>query len=195
MEIFIKLNQLKQVINQILPITEEDWNVILPFLQEREFSTNEFVLKKSEISQYIIFINKGAFRSFYENDDLVETNLLLKSENEFITEYESFITGQASELYIQSLENSQVILLSKKDLLALYESSFYWNKFGRMMSEYIFINSKKRTEELLFLSPEERYLKLLTEDSSFFQRYSLKQIAGYLGITPQSLSRIRSRII
>lgn len=110
MEIFIKLNQLKQVINQILPITEEDWNVILPFLQEREFSTNEFILKKGEISQYIIFIKKGAFRSFYENDDLVETNLLLKSENEFIIEYESFITQQASKLSIQSLENSQVFI-------------------------------------------------------------------------------------
>lgn len=195
MEIFIKLNQLKEIINRILPITEEDWNAISPFFQEKEFATNEFVLKKGEISQYIIFINKGAFRSFYENDDLVETNLLLKSENEFITEYESFISQQASKLSIQALEDSQVILLPKKDLSVLYESSFYWNKFGRIMSEFIFINSKKRTEELLFLSPEERYLKLLTENSSFFQRYSLKQIAGYLGITPQSLSRIRSRIV
>lgn len=195
MEIFRKLNQLKEIVNRISPITEEDWNAILPFFQEKIFTTNEFVLKKGEVSQYIIFINKGSFRSFYQNDELVETNLLLKSENEFITEYESFITQQASELYIQSLEDSQVVLLPKKDLLTLYESSFYWNKFGRIMSEYIFINSKKRTEELLFLSPEERYLKLLTENSSFFQRYSLKQIAGYLGITPQSLSRIRSRIV
>lgn len=77
----------------------------------------------------------------------------------------------------------------------MYESNFYWNKFGGIMSEFIFINSKKRTEQLLFLSPKERYLKLLTENSLFFQRYSLKQIAGYLGITPQSLSRIRLRII
>ncbi len=87
-----------------------------------------------------------------------------------------------------------MILLNHKGLNSLYNDSFYWNKFGRIISEQIFINSKRRTEQLLFLSPKERYLLLLKEYPDFFQKYSLKHIASYLGITPQSLSRIRNQI-
>ncbi|WP_299890052.1 hypothetical protein [uncultured Lacinutrix sp.] len=62
------------------------------------------------------------------------------------------------------------------------------------MSEQIFINSKRRTEQLLFLAPKDRYLLLLKEQPNFFQKYALKHIASYLGITPQSLSRIRNQL-
>jgi hypothetical protein len=119
---------------------------------------------------------------------------LLRSENEFITDYESFISEQSAKLSIQSLTDAEVILLDRSGLIKLYETSFYWNKFGRIISEQIFLNSKRRTEDLLFKSPKERYLQLIEKQPNFFQLYSLKHIASYLGITPQSLSRIRKQL-
>jgi len=119
---------------------------------------------------------------------------LLKTENEFITDYESFISQKPSTLWIQSIEKGEMILLSRDGLHLLYEASFYWNKFGRIISEQIFLNSKRRTEQMLFLTPKERYLLLLKDKPYFFQKYPLKHIASYLGITPQSLSRIRNQL-
>lgn len=150
----MNLQILKESINAILPIKESDWLAVEPYLIEKSFEEGECFLKEKQVSEYIIFIYKGAIRSFYCNDELIETNLLLKSDGEFITEYESFVTCQPSRLSLQAIEKTEVVLVSRKIIDELYTTSFYWNQFGRIMSEYIFINSKKRTEELLFLSPE-----------------------------------------
>jgi CRP-like cAMP-binding protein len=97
-------------------------------------------------------------------------------------------------LNIQALENSTVFLLSKNDLESLYLKDKYWQNFGKRMTERIYLSAKKRVEDLLYYSPEKRYLNLLTDNPLIFQKIPQKFIASYLGITPQSLSRIRKRI-
>ena len=160
----------------------------------RAFSENEILLAPPNACSFIAFIKSGSARSFFKDDHLIETNLLLCSENEFITDYESFIEQSPANLWIQGIEKGEVILLDYHGLQKLYESSFYWNRFGRMISEQIFLNSKRRTEQLLFKSPKNRYLALIETQPDFFQKYALKHIASYLGITPQSLSRIRKQL-
>ncbi|MDO6821237.1 Crp/Fnr family transcriptional regulator [Zobellia sp. 1_MG-2023] len=180
--------------NSILPITEEDWQDILPYLSVVGFEEGEQLLCPPQICRFIAFINLGSLRSYHTNDQLVETNLLLRSANEFITDYESFVSQQPSTLWIQGIEKGEAIFLDRTGLYSLYETSFYWNKFGRIISEQIFVNSKRRTEQLLFLNPTERYLLLMKNHPEYFQKYALKHIASYLGITPQSLSRIRNQV-
>ena len=167
---------------------------IKPYLSIIEFEENEQLLCPPNSCDFIAFIKTGSIRSYSIDDKLIETNLLLRSENEFITDFESFISQKPSKLWIQSIEKGKMILLDRAGLYSLYNSSFYWNKFGRIMSEQIFLNSKRRTEQMLFLTPKERYLFLLKNQPYFFQKYSLKHIASYLGITPQSLSRIRNQL-
>lgn len=152
------------------------------------------MLSPPDTCRFIAFIKEGSIRSYHRDDNLVDTNLLLKSKYEFITDYESFINQEPSTLWIQSIEKGEVIYLERDGLNSLYDTSFYWNKFGRIMSEHIFINSRRRTEQLLFLTPKERYLFLIENHPDYFQKYSLKHISSYLGITPQSLSRIRNQI-
>ncbi|MGB0914429.1 MAG: Crp/Fnr family transcriptional regulator [Crocinitomicaceae bacterium] len=180
--------------NEILPISDSDWEAIKPHLRIKNFEENEPILKPTEVCTFIAFIKSGSVRSFYVDDNLTETNLLLKSENEFITDYESFISQNPAALSIEAIDKGEMIQLDRSGLHTLYDSSFYWNKFGRIISEQIFLNSKRRTEQMLFLSPKERYLLLMKEQPHFFQKYSLKHIASYLGVTPQSLSRIRNQL-
>ncbi len=189
-----KIEALKHILNKVLPIEENDWVAIKPHLSLHNLDENEQLLCPPDICNFIAFIKSGSTRSYYIDDKLNETNLLLKSENEFITDYESFISQEPSTLWIQAIEKTEVILLSKNGLQTLYDTSFYWNKFGRIISEQIFLNSKRRTEQMLFLTPKERYLLLLQNQSHFFQKYALKHIASYLGITPLSLSRIRNQL-
>ncbi|MGB1217674.1 MAG: Crp/Fnr family transcriptional regulator [Saprospiraceae bacterium] len=185
---------LREILNLHIPIDSDNWDLLSTQLIVKEVNAGEYINKANEICDFIGFVNKGAFRAFYLNDEGVETSLLLNSKSEFITDYESYITGKLSKLNIQAIEDSELILLPKKALDELYETSFYWNKFGRLVAENVYLNCKKRTEELLFLTPEKRYLKLMDEHPEFFQKYPLRYISSYLGITPQSLSRIRARL-
>ena len=158
------------------------------------FSEKEDFLTPPAVCNFVAFIISGSVRSYYIDEDLNETNLLLCAQHEFITDYESFVKQEPAKLHIQSMEGGEAIFLDQGGLTSLYDSSFYWNKFGRIVSEHIFFNSKRRTEELLFKSPKKRYLSLMENHPDFFQKYSLKDIASYLGITPQSLSRIRKQV-
>ncbi len=189
-----KIESLRQIIHHILPINDYDWNDITPHLSQITFKKNDLLLSPPNSCHFIAFILSGSCRSYFIDDELNENNLLLRSQFEFITDYESFITQDGSKLHIEALEDGEAILLEQKALNKLYESSFYWNKFGRIMSEQIFINSKRRNEELLFLTPTERYIKLTENNPDFFQKYALKHIASYLGISAPSLSHIRKQI-
>ena len=177
-----------------MPISDSDWEAIVPYLSTVAFGADEIILQPPKVCAFIAFIRAGSMRSYHVDDQLTETNLLLKGKFEFITDYESFISQTPATLWIRSIESGSMILLEREGLHKLYETSFYWNKFGRIISEQIFLNSKRRTEELLFLTPKERYLLLMRTQPEFFQRYSLKDIASYLGVTPQSLSRIRNQL-
>jgi len=185
---------LKHIINHILPLTDEDWQLITPHLNVVTFGEKELLLSPPQTCNFIAFIKSGSVRTYHRNDNLDESNLLLRSANEFITDYESFVCQNPTKLCIESIDAGEAIFLNYQGLYSLYDVSLYWNQFGRLMSEQIFISSKRRTEQMLFQSPKERYLHLIKNNPDFFQNYSLKHISSYLGITPQSLSRIRNQV-
>ncbi len=168
--------------------------MLRPHLTFLQLSGDEFLQHAGDTNTCVAFIKKGTLRAYFTDDNLIETNLLLCSQNEFISDYESYITQIPAKYNIQAIEKSELILLPKKALDTLYQNSFYWNKFGRIVAEGIYLSSKKRAEELLFNSPEKRYLNLMKQHPEYFQKYALKHLAAYLGIAPQSLSRIRARL-
>jgi CRP-like cAMP-binding protein len=116
-------------------------------------------------------------------------------DNEFVVEFNSFLSQKPSQMFIQAMEDSQVILLPKRDkILESYAKSHTWERFGRIISEMQFMHSSGRVQDFLFRNAEERYLNLLKEHPDIFQRVSLSNISSYLGIQGPSLSRIRKRI-
>ena len=133
-------------------------------------------------------------RSYYINENGDDISFIFHFDNQFFADYESILCNSVSYLNIQAMEDSELLLLDKNDLQNLYEKEMYWQKFGRLMTEKIYLDTKKRLENLLYYSPEKRYTNLLEENPLVFEKIPQKYIAGYLGITPQSLSRIRKRI-
>ena len=128
------------------------------------------------------------------NSNGSSTNLMLNSDNEFVSNYDSFISGLPSNISIQSISKSEVILIHKNDLDKLLKDSLYWNKLGRLMTENIFVTAKLRLESIIYKTPEERYLDLMHHSPDFFEKYSLTDISSFIGVTLQSLSRIRARL-
>ncbi|MFD1552879.1 hypothetical protein DNU06_08055 [Putridiphycobacter roseus] len=180
--------------NHILPISESEITILKPLLQQKVLEKEEFLLQENQVCKFIAFIKKGSFRSFHYNANGTSTNLMLDSSQTLISNYESYISQQPSNVSIQATIKSEVIYISKNDLDHLLENSFYWNKLGRILTENIFILSKQRLESIIYKTPEERYQTLIKYTPDLLEQFSLTDIASFIGVTPQSLSRIRARI-
>jgi len=170
------------------------WNFFQSKLTSRKIKKDDFFISMGDICEYIGFITNGALRTFYIDNNGNDISFIFHLENNFFTDYESFLTTAPSKLFIQAIEDTEVLVIHKKDLLDLYATDVYWQVYGRNMAESIYLSAKKRVEDLLFLTHEERYLRLIKDQPMIFNRVPQKQIASYLGIKPQSLSRIRKRL-
>lgn len=158
----------------------------------------EFLLREGEVCTHVGLVVTGALRTFYINEDGEDISFLFhfnhRLEHLAFIDYESVLLGTPTKLNIQATKNSLVYLIHKDALAALYQKNEFWQKFEKHMADRVYLSAKRRVEDLLYYSPERRYLQLLTDNPLVFQKFPQKHIASYLGITPQSLSRIRKRI-
>jgi CRP-like cAMP-binding protein len=115
-------------------------------------------------------------------------------EDNFISGYDSFLTRSPSTYNIETLTKTTLWRVTHHDLQDIYARTAMGNQIGRQASEELFLKKSKRELSLLNESAEQRYLNLFTEQPHLFEKVPLKFIASYIGITPQALSRIRSRI-
>lgn len=183
------LNRLAQFIT--LDKSEQDYFVTK--LIVKECNKKELVLQEGQVCKYAYFINKGCLRYYY-NIEGRENTAQFFFENGWYTDYDSFLTGKPTQQNIETLEKTQILLLSAKDLQQLFVEIPKFERFGRLMAEKAFLGIRQRNEMLENLTAEDRYLTLLKERPKLFERIPQHYIASYLGIKPPSLSRIRKRI-
>ncbi len=185
-----------QIINNIksfVALSQNDEEAFLKILVVKKYAKKDFILKEGEICDKIFFINNGCARDFF-NIEGEEKIVEFFFENRWFTDYNSFLTGQPTIENLQAIEACEVVHFKKTDLYNLYETHPVFEKVGRVMAENAFMNlmnvSSMRTNQ----DPEERYLNLLKQRPELFERIPQHFLASYLGIQPQSLSRIRKRI-
>ncbi|MFT4833380.1 MAG: CRP-like cAMP-binding protein [Marinoscillum sp.] len=123
-----------------------------------------------------------------------EHNIHFAIENQWITDIGSFHTGQPSQLYIEAVEPSEVIQISKSDLIHFYETSILLNRIFRVMVEDEYVQLQNRLLQTISTTAEERYLDFMERFPNLFNRISNVQVASYLGITPEFLSTIRKKL-
>lgn len=185
-----------QIKNQLLSFITLDENEFLYFrdkLRVKKLKKKEILLQEGSICQDAYFINKGILRYFY-NIEGEEITGQFFFENNWYTDYESYLREIPSKQTIQALEETEILILAKKDLEHLFLEIPKFEKFGRIMAENAFLGLRMRTEMLTNQNPEQRYIQLLQERPKIVERVAQHYIASYLGIRPPSLSRIRKRI-
>ena len=182
-----------QVIKSIVSLTEEEEQAFLDILEVKFLDKKEFLLKQGEICNKITFINSGCLRAFY-NIDGVENTVQFFFGDSWYTDYASFLTGNPAVENMQALEPTEVVQFKKTDLYKYYELYPVFERVGREMAENAFLSISKLNQMLTNEEPEERYLNLLKQRPEVVERIPQHYIASYLGIQPESLSRIRKRI-
>lgn len=111
-----------------------------------------------------------------------------------LTSYTSFLTQIPSDIQIVVLIDSDIEMIKREDLIKSYETSFEANKFGRILSEQGFIRKSNREKDFLTKTAEEKYIEMFQKNSKYISHIPVNKIAKYIGIHPESLSRIRKKI-
>ena len=186
---------LRTHIEKFIPLGNEDWDLLLPHLAEIFIRKNDYFSREGKPCKEIGFIVEGCMRHFYTKDGEEKTTYFY-FENNLVTDYLSCLTRKPGLISIEALYDTKLIVFPYSVLTQLYSESKVWERFGRLIAEYIAMGLEERMTGLLMLSAEERYHQLLgSNKQKILERIPQHFIANYLGITPVSLSRIRNRML
>jgi CRP-like cAMP-binding protein len=183
---------LKTYIRSLTDFSEESWAILSHCLTEQQFKKGQTLLQTGEVCNSIFFICKGLCKSCYTNDGK-EINTSFFFENDFASNIKSLTNGSKSEYDIIAYEHSTTIVFDKTKLLNAYKNSQEIETFGRKLLETIVSKQEEHSNSFKLLAPRERYEHLQLTQPGFLQRISLTQAASYLGVSRETLSRIRGK--
>lgn len=183
-----------QSLRSLVNFTDEELFGFMQKLKPLRLKKHSFYLKPGQVCHSMVIVHQGALRYFLRNEKADQT-LGFAFEGEWLGDYESFLLKAPTQCHIEALEDTELFLLSYTDMQELYDKSQRFERFGRLIAERLFIETAKSKSKLLTQNAEDRYLELLTNQPHIFERLPLALIASYLGIQPQSLSRIRARLV
>jgi CRP-like cAMP-binding protein len=179
-------------LQKILP--ENKIEVFLSISRGKSICASDYFIKTGQVPKKIAFVVSGLFRYVYVNEKGCEFTKGIIAENLFLSSYSAMIMKKPSFFSIEALEDSEIMEISWKDFISLMESDIFWIKFLLKFIEKGFIIKEKRERDLLLLDAETRYRNFLNEYPGMDQRIKQGVIASYLGIKPETLSRIRAKI-
>ena len=168
----------------------EQISIILAKLTVLNLKKDEILIKEGQVCRTFYFINQGRFRHYKIQESGEEATINLYLSNEWMFEYKSFMSQQGSENIIQAVADSEILALTGNDFHALVKISDSFFRLGRVF-EMVIQNQDFQHNRL---SPEQKYERLLHNKPLLLQNFSLKHIASFLGMAPETLSRIRKKM-
>jgi CRP-like cAMP-binding protein len=187
------MDLLIQKIKELISISEKDVAIIEKLLHRKFFKKGEHLLSAGEVCRYIIFIESGLVRYYIDKDGTEQTHYF-NQEGEFVCDYPSFLPQSPSNDSIQALEDTVIYQINAEGIQQFYREVTNGEKFGRVALEYVFVNIINQLVSLYTDSPDNRYLKFLSNYPQLVQRIPQYYIASYVGVKAPSLSRIRKRL-
>jgi len=187
------MESLLNAIRYFIPLSASDEEVVRRLFHKKVFKKGGHLLGAGNVCRYVTFIETGLVR-YYINSDGEERTTYFNKEGEFVCNYASFVPQIPSYVNIQALEDTSIFVISFNDLQAFYREVEYGERFGRLGIEQVFLNAISQIGSFYTDPPELRYSKFLSDFRDIVQRIPQYHIASYVGIKPQSLSRIRKRI-
>ncbi len=186
--------EIQKHIAQLLSLQEEDLKVFISKFKALSLKKGEYFIREGQISRKVGFIVKGSMLCSYNKDgkEIIDEFSL---DKEFITDYVSFLTNSPAGKDVKCLEDTDLVVIGYEDMQELYTQSPIFEKVGRLMAEALFMNWQQKAKSLMLDDAEARYLKLITRRPDLPQRVPQYLVASYLNVKPETLSRIRKKII
>lgn len=184
---------LQNIAKHILLTTEEQ-QLFLSKIEVHHFKAKSILLHSGQICTHSYFVNSGILRSFNINDNIVEHVLNFAREGYWIGDMYSLISQKPGDLFIEVLEDAEIVFLSKENQEVLYTEIPKLERFFRILTENSLVANQERLMDNLSLSAEERFEKFCKKYPTLIQKVPQKQIASYIGVTPEFFSKMKSRL-
>lgn len=177
-----------------ISLSDTEMEEFCNLFQHKTIKKKSFLLQEGEVCKFEGFVTKGLFRVYHIDKNGFEQILYFAIENWWITDIDSFTTGTPSQLFIEAIEDSEVLLIDKKDKEFAYANLPKIEKLFRVMTQKTHVALQRRMIDNLSKTAESRYIEFTEKYPQLIQRLSNIQISAYLGITNVFLSNIRKKI-
>jgi CRP-like cAMP-binding protein len=181
-------------VSKHVTLTQEEADYFVSLLEFREIAKKQFVVREGDICRHEHFVLKGCFKTYSVDEKGNEHIIMFAPEDWWTGDLYSYLTGNPSKFNIEAMEDSEVAMISKQNHQLLYEKVPKFEKFFRILFQNALVAQFQRIDENLSLTAEEKYLQFRARYPQLEGRLPLKQIAGFLGITPEFLSIIRRKL-
>lgn len=189
------MSMILQNISKHIALTQEEEQLLLSKIETRNYKAKTIILNAGEVCKHSYFVNSGLLRSFTINDNIVEHVLSFACEGWWIGDMYSLLSQKPGNLFIEVLEDADVVLLSKENQEQLYYEIPKLERFFRILTENSLVAHQERLMDNLSLTAEERFDKFCKRYPTIIQRVPQKQIASYIGVTPEFFSKMKSKML
>jgi CRP-like cAMP-binding protein len=185
---------LKQNIAKHITLSAKETETFCSLFQQKSIRKKDFFLREGEVCKFEGFVTKGLFRVFHVDENGFEQVLYFAIEDWWITDIDSFTNEHPSHLFIEAIEDSEVLIISKKDKEAAFLSIPAIEKLFRVMTQKTHVALQRRMIDNLSKTADQRYLDFIEKYPKIHSRLSNLQVAAYLGISHEFLSKIRKKL-
>jgi CRP-like cAMP-binding protein len=188
-------NLLQRHIGKRIQLTQKEFNLCTQFFISKKIKKHQFLLQEGDVCKHLAFVNHGGLREYTVDHKGEEHILQFAIEDWWVSDLQSFLSGFVSTHTIDAVQDSEVLMLEKAGRDNLLATVPKMERFFRLLLEANYVATHRRINDSLATTAEERYLTFIKTYPALVEQVPQSQIASYLGITPQSLSRIRKEIM
>jgi CRP-like cAMP-binding protein len=181
---------IKTALDQFLRLEESELAEISATFSLKKMKKGDFLTSQGQVENFIYFLNEGATRNYFIRDGK-DFTVDFHFAGDFVTGYYSLITREPSEVFIEALSDIEAVAISYHSLKEFYIKYHNGDKLGRLIAEYQYVKRIRKEMELLSQTAEQRYVSLMQRNPALIRDVSVKHLSSFLGIHPESLSRIR----
>ncbi len=185
------MEQLKQVMQQMISISDEEIDSFLSRTIVKKFKKNAILSRPNDIPNEVYFISKGLLRVFVTDSAGVEHTVHFALENQFVSDYSNFMQKKPSFYTLQAIEETDVVVLTGSAIEWGYNHLKEGQKMGRLIAEFYFVYQDNRIKNMYVRTPKQRYDSITDVFPNIHNRVPQHMIASYLGIPPVHLSRLK----
>ena len=183
-----------QKFNEKVTLTSAEEEIIRTYLTPKKLRKKQYLLQEGDVCRSIAFVEKGALREYSVDENGNEQIFQFAVEGWTISDLYSFLTGESATYNIDALEDSELVLINKAAHEDLLKKQPKYETYIRLQVTGAYLALQKRLTSVLSLSPEERYKNLVQTYPGLVQRFPQHMIASHMGLTPETLSRIRRKM-